>query len=149
MSSKGWRAWATVSVVSSRMACYSGSRVLTATQAALLLSSGNSCRRFWITLRQASGGCWQDNRNCESAHRATRPRCIPCLCTTLGAQHEWSEIVTEPRFSIVTPTRNSLEKLKRCVGSVRGQTGVCLEHLIQDAYSTDGTREWLQCQRDL
>jgi glycosyltransferase involved in cell wall biosynthesis len=54
-----------------------------------------------------------------------------------------------PRFSIVTPTRNSLEKLKRCVGSVRGQTGARLEHLIQDANSTDGTREWLQCQPDL
>jgi glycosyltransferase involved in cell wall biosynthesis len=57
--------------------------------------------------------------------------------------------VTEPRFSIVTPTRNSLEKLKRCVGSVRGQTGARLEHLIQDANSTDGTREWLQCQPNL
>lgn len=50
------------------------------------------------------------------------------------------------RFSIATPTRNSLEKLKRCVGSVRGQRGVTLEHLVQDAKSSDGTAEWLATQ---
>jgi glycosyltransferase involved in cell wall biosynthesis len=47
------------------------------------------------------------------------------------------------RFSIATPTRNSLDKLQRCVGSVRGQLEVTLEHLIQDAQSSDGTPEWL------
>lgn len=52
----------------------------------------------------------------------------------------------QPRFSIATPTRNSLEKLKRCVGSVRGQKGVALEHLVQDAQSTDGTAQWLKTQ---
>jgi len=53
------------------------------------------------------------------------------------------------RFSIATPTRNSLDKLKRCAGSVRGQRGVTLEHLIQDARSTDGTPEWLLGQADM
>jgi glycosyltransferase involved in cell wall biosynthesis len=51
-----------------------------------------------------------------------------------------------PVFSVATPTRNSLDKLKRCVGSVRGQTEVALEHLVQDAASTDGTAEWLRTQ---
>lgn len=51
-----------------------------------------------------------------------------------------------PVFSVATPTRNSLDKLKRCVGSVRGQSGVALEHLVQDARSTDGTADWLRAQ---
>jgi glycosyltransferase involved in cell wall biosynthesis len=54
--------------------------------------------------------------------------------------------MTHARFSIATPTRNALEKLKRCVGSIRGQVGVGLEHLIQDANSTDGTPQWLESQ---
>lgn len=54
------------------------------------------------------------------------------------------------KFSIVTPTRNNLEKLKSCVGSVRGQVGVeSVEHIIQDALSTDGTGSWLEQQPDL
>jgi glycosyltransferase involved in cell wall biosynthesis len=52
--------------------------------------------------------------------------------------------MTEPFFSIATPTRNSLPKLRRCVGSVRGQQGATFEHLVQDARSSDGTAEWLQ-----
>ena len=54
-----------------------------------------------------------------------------------------------PRFSIATPTRNALEKLRRCVGSVRGQSGPRYEHLIQDGLSSDGTREWLASQHEL
>lgn len=57
--------------------------------------------------------------------------------------------MTTVRFSIATPTRNSLDKLKRCIGSVRGQRGVALEHLVQDAQSTDGTPEWLLGQTGL
>lgn len=53
------------------------------------------------------------------------------------------------KFSVATPTRNSIDKLKRCVGSVRGQKGVMVEHLVQDANSTDGTREWLELQEGL
>ena len=50
------------------------------------------------------------------------------------------------QFSIATPTRNALDKLRRCVGSVRGQTGVTLEHLVQDARSDDGSPAWLRAQ---
>ncbi|MDD5332955.1 MAG: glycosyltransferase family 2 protein [Rhodoferax sp.] len=57
--------------------------------------------------------------------------------------------MTSVRFSIATPTRNSLDKLKRCVGSVRGQSGVTLEHLVQDAQSSDGTPAWLSEQSEL
>ncbi len=52
-------------------------------------------------------------------------------------------------FSIVTPTRNALPDLKRCVASVRRQTDVELEHIVQDGDSTDGTREWLAEQAHL
>lgn len=53
------------------------------------------------------------------------------------------------KFSIVTPTLNRLEALKRCVGSVRGQGAVQYEHVVQDGVSTDGTADWLSIQRDL
>jgi len=53
------------------------------------------------------------------------------------------------KFSIATPTRNALEKLKQCVGSVRGQHGINYEHIIQDACSTDGTPGWLLSQSAL
>ena len=56
---------------------------------------------------------------------------------------------TVSKFSIATPTRNNLDKLKRCVGSIRGQQSVSKEHLIQDACSTDGTSEWLASQSGL
>lgn len=52
-------------------------------------------------------------------------------------------------FSIATPTRNDLAKLKRCVGSVRGQQGVRVEHRVQDALSSDGTAAWLASQAGL
>ena len=45
------------------------------------------------------------------------------------------------RFSIITPHFNGGEWLKVCVASVADQTGVELEHLIQDACSTDGSLE--------
>lgn len=57
--------------------------------------------------------------------------------------------MTNIRFSIATPTRNSLDKLKRCVGSVRGQHEIALEHLVQDAQSSDGTPAWLSEQSGL
>jgi glycosyltransferase involved in cell wall biosynthesis len=50
------------------------------------------------------------------------------------------------RFSIATPTLDSLAKLRRCVGSIRGQRQPSVEHLIQDARSGDGTGEWLARQ---
>jgi glycosyltransferase involved in cell wall biosynthesis len=54
--------------------------------------------------------------------------------------------MSTPQFSIATPTRNAFDKLRRCVGSVRGQTGVVAEHLVQDACSSDGTPPWLAAQ---
>lgn len=53
------------------------------------------------------------------------------------------------RFSVATPTHNDLHKLRRCVGSVRGQQGVSVEHLVQDAQSSDGTAAWLASQPGL
>ncbi len=53
------------------------------------------------------------------------------------------------KFSVITPTKNSLEKLRRCTGAVRGQCEADVEHLIQDARSTDGTPQWLSRQKDL
>jgi glycosyltransferase involved in cell wall biosynthesis len=52
-------------------------------------------------------------------------------------------------FSIVTPTLNSIFKLKRCIGSVRGQHGVNKEHIVKDGLSADGTPEWLNTQEGL
>ena len=54
-----------------------------------------------------------------------------------------------PLFSVATATRNDLSKLRRCVGSVRGQSGVTVEHIVQDACSSDGTPHWLATQPDL
>jgi glycosyltransferase involved in cell wall biosynthesis len=60
-----------------------------------------------------------------------------------------AEVSLAPLFSIVTPTRNDLDKLRRCVGSVRGQQGAAHEHLLHDACSSDGTPRWLAEQPDL
>ena len=57
--------------------------------------------------------------------------------------------MSDLQFSIATPTRNALAKLRRCVGSVRGQAGVSLEHLVQDACSDDGSAAWLRAQAAL
>lgn len=56
--------------------------------------------------------------------------------------------ISDPLFSIATPTRNALGKLRRCVGSVRGQEAASYEHLVQDAKSSDGTPQWLAAQSD-
>jgi glycosyltransferase involved in cell wall biosynthesis len=47
------------------------------------------------------------------------------------------------KLSIVTPSFRNLEWLKLCVASVADQTGVEVEHIVQDAQSDDGTPEWL------
>ena len=46
------------------------------------------------------------------------------------------------RFSIVTPSFGQSQWLRLCVASVADQ-GVTVEHLVQDAGSTDGTADWL------
>jgi glycosyltransferase involved in cell wall biosynthesis len=58
-------------------------------------------------------------------------------------------MTTPVRFSIATPTLNALAKLRRCVGSIRGQGEAAVEHLIQDAMSSDGTGAWLARQEGL
>lgn len=50
-------------------------------------------------------------------------------------------------FSIVTPSLNSLDSLKRCRASMADQEGVELEHLVMDGGSTDGTVEWLKKEK--
>lgn len=47
------------------------------------------------------------------------------------------------RFSIITPSYNMLDYLKRCVASVNDQGGVIKEHIIVDGGSDDGTAQWL------
>jgi glycosyltransferase involved in cell wall biosynthesis len=47
------------------------------------------------------------------------------------------------RFSIVTPSFNPSPWLPLCIASVADQD-VDLEHIVQDAGSTDGTLEWLR-----
>jgi glycosyltransferase involved in cell wall biosynthesis len=49
-------------------------------------------------------------------------------------------------WTIVTPSRNQLAWLRRCRASVADQAGVTVQHIVQDAGSTDGTVEWLRQQ---
>ncbi len=51
-------------------------------------------------------------------------------------------------FSIITPSYNMLDYLKRCHASIMDQ-GVNVEHIVIDGGSTDGTVEWLKEQKDL
>lgn len=52
-------------------------------------------------------------------------------------------------FSVVTPTLNGGSRLRACVGSIRGQVGIAVEHIIQDGGSTDGSAAWAAEQPDL
>ncbi len=45
--------------------------------------------------------------------------------------------------SVITPSLNMLDYLKRCHASVVDQHGVNLEHIVMDGCSTDGTAVWL------
>jgi len=47
-----------------------------------------------------------------------------------------------PEISIITPSFRGGQWLPLCISSVADQ-GVALEHLIQDAWSDDGTLDWL------
>jgi glycosyltransferase involved in cell wall biosynthesis len=54
------------------------------------------------------------------------------------------------KFFIATPTWNSLDKLKRCIGSVRNELRtVDGTHFVQDGESSDGTPEFLAAQHDV
>jgi glycosyltransferase involved in cell wall biosynthesis len=46
------------------------------------------------------------------------------------------------QFSVITPSFQNSAWLKLCVASVADQ-GVAVEHIVQDAGSTDGTLDWL------
>jgi glycosyltransferase involved in cell wall biosynthesis len=46
-------------------------------------------------------------------------------------------------FSIVTPSFRNSKWLKLCIASVYDQTGVTVEHIVQDSCSDDGTQDWL------
>ncbi|HEY1769205.1 MAG TPA: glycosyltransferase [Chthoniobacterales bacterium] len=46
-------------------------------------------------------------------------------------------------ISIVTPSLNQSKWLRLAVASVADQKGVTVEHIVQDANSDDGTRDWL------
>ena len=48
--------------------------------------------------------------------------------------------------SVITPSLNMLDYLKRCCASVRDQGGLSHEHIVVDGVSTDGTVEWLKQQ---
>jgi glycosyltransferase involved in cell wall biosynthesis len=50
-------------------------------------------------------------------------------------------------FSIITPSFRSSEWLKLCIASVADQSGVEVEHIVQDSCSDDGTLEWLPADR--
>jgi glycosyltransferase involved in cell wall biosynthesis len=51
------------------------------------------------------------------------------------------------KISIVTPSFRNSDWLRLCVASVADQTGVEVEHIVQDAQSDDGTQEWLARDR--
>ena len=44
------------------------------------------------------------------------------------------------KFSIITPSFRNSEWLKLCIASVADQSGVELEHIVQDSCSDDGTQ---------
>jgi glycosyltransferase involved in cell wall biosynthesis len=47
------------------------------------------------------------------------------------------------KISIITPSFRNSNWLKLCVASVADQSGVVLEHIVQDSCSDDGTGDWL------
>lgn len=47
------------------------------------------------------------------------------------------------KFSIITPSFRNSAWLKLCIASVADQSGVELEHIVQDSCSDDGTQDWL------
>jgi glycosyltransferase involved in cell wall biosynthesis len=50
-------------------------------------------------------------------------------------------------FSIITPSFRNSNWLKLCIASVADQTGVTLEHIVQDSCSDDDTKNWLPNER--
>ena len=46
-------------------------------------------------------------------------------------------------FSIITPSYNNFNHIKKCIGSVRSQTKISRQHIIIDGLSNDDTVEYL------
>ncbi len=51
------------------------------------------------------------------------------------------------KFSIITPSFRNSAWLKLCIASVADQSGVEVEHIVQDSCSDDGTQDWLPRDR--
>ncbi|MBV9325370.1 MAG: glycosyltransferase [Chloroflexi bacterium] len=47
-------------------------------------------------------------------------------------------------ISIITPSLNMLDYLRRCHASIADQKGVSFEHIVMDGGSRDGSAEWLR-----
>ncbi|MDQ8202373.1 glycosyltransferase family 2 protein [Pelagicoccus sp. SDUM812003] len=47
------------------------------------------------------------------------------------------------QVSVITAAYESLDTLPRTVDSVKGQSGVSVEHIVVDGGSSDGTQDWL------
>jgi glycosyltransferase involved in cell wall biosynthesis len=52
-------------------------------------------------------------------------------------------------ISIITPSLNMLEYLRRCHASVVDQKGARFEHIVMDGGSHDGSAEWLRSSGDV
>lgn len=68
---------------------------------------------------------------------------IPCWDLWLLEPHPNSidkRIVTDPDFTIITPSYNYGRFMEDCLESVASQEGVTIEHLVMDAGSSDNTR---------
>lgn len=52
------------------------------------------------------------------------------------------------KISIVTAVYDRVDTIAQAVDSVAGQTWSTVEHIVIDGASADGTREWLENQRD-
>ena len=54
-----------------------------------------------------------------------------------------------PRFSIITPSFRQLHWLKLCAASIADQTGVLVEHIVQDAGTGSELETWAAGQKSL
>ena len=55
----------------------------------------------------------------------------------------------QPIVSIVVPTFNRFERLKRCINKIRQNVTLPIQTVVVDGGSTDGASDWLLQQKDL